>query len=461
MSVHKPLITFLSIITIGVILNPFFGIDVLLIGIALLVVGHVFLQEKLLFAFLIARPILDIWRDVHVVQLQNIDINMNAALTGLFLVWAVYMLLQHAQSLKEIPGSILGSLVALCMAVSFFWSVSPVSTLIETMKFVSVFVCFLLGFVSIQKKKFTFQELAIATLAAAVIPLLLGLFQVFFQAGITTFDIRGRIFGTFAHPNIFAFFILSLIMIYFHYASVKKEALFVEHPTLTYVGYGVLFFLLLQTYTRAAWVGCVVFLLIMGALQFRRLLGFVLVGGMAGYVLLFPINAFIEYITDYSLESIQVVSRITSRNEDADSLLWRQELFQETIPLITARPLLGYGYGTFPLVWENSRNATHLFDDSAEAHNDYLRLGLEIGLVGLGLYILFLLFLFSRVMHIIWHKQKEKNDVLFLAAWIGVFLVISISDNMLHHTPIMWLTWSWWGALFASKYEYLPKGFLG
>ena len=446
---------FITGIVILTVLNPVAGIDILLVASAITVTAHVFLQEKLLFVFLIARPIFDYWRNYHILSFQNVDINLNASLSMLFALWVAYMVIRHRKEMRNIPGMFWGAATLCAMIVSATYSISPFTTLVESMKFFATLGFFVISFVSIKKKKFTLHHLGYATLIMAIIPLGAGLLQSIGSSGITTFDISSRVFGSFAHPNIFAFFLLFLSIIFINYSAIQPLNFFKEqaHKKYRYLGYVVLVTLIIQTYTRAAWIGLLAFLLIIGVLHFRKLFVSVLVTVIGFYAIFYPINTAIRSTTDYDLQDIQVISRITSRNEDADSLQWRKDLFLETMPIIRNNPFFGYGYGTFPQVWEKSRNITHLFDDSAEAHNDYLRLSLEIGFLGLGVYLIFLLSLLYQAIHTYWYRETHDKEMLFLIAWIAVFMLMSFSDNMLHHTPVMWLMWSWWGALFANKWN--------
>ena len=99
----------------------------------------------------------------------------------------------------------------------------------------------------------------------------------------------------------------------------------------------------------------------------------------------------------------------------------------------------------------------HLWDDSNEAHNDYLRFALELGVLGLGVYGLFLLSLLLRAAEEYRRSEERALLSLHLVAWILAFAAMSLADNMLHHTPVMWLTAIWWGAMFGvlaqEKYD--------
>ena len=169
------------------------------------------------------------------------------------------------------------------------------------------------------------------------------------------------------------------------------------------------------------------------------------------YIIFYPLNYWLKSHDYYNLADVPVLNRITTRNEDADSIIWRQALIRESTPIIEARKFLGYGFGTFPLVWEENRNLVHQWDDSAEAHNDYLRITLELGLTGLVVYLLFLLALTKKSFALL---KINKQKYLYIFAWITVFIALSLTDNMLHHTPVMWLMWAWLGAVFVQSNEH-------
>ena len=207
--------------------------------------------------------------------------------------------------------------------------------------------------------------------------------------------------------------------------------------------------LLIFTYTRAGWIGLAAFLLIVGLLKYRRALivSFISVGLL--FAIFFPLNSFLIKNYNINLQKNNLIGRLTARSEEADSLAWRQSLVVESIPLIRRHLFFGYGYGTFPIIWEANRSNIHLYDDSAEAHNDYLRLALEVGLSGLAIYILMLTWLFITIIKPIHHESEQPRHLVFFASII-VFFLLSVTDNMLHHTPVMWWLWAIWGIWMAD-----------
>lgn len=401
------------------------------------------LSEKMLLVFLSLRPALDYWRDIVIWQYKNTVLNLNAALAIIFIIWAIFILAKHWPLVKteKIPLKLLLPVLLLLMITSAFYSISKFTTVSETIKFLALALFFFVSYVLIKQQKISKQELIIAIFASAVIPIIFGLAQLLTGSGIATFGLHGRIYGTFAHPNVFAFFLLTLIFLLSEQSIFSPTAFWQNRRLLRNFIFCALIILLLFTYTRAAWIGLIVFLLAIGIARSRCLL-YALIAGLALFYLIFyPLNRWLIANYQYSLRTLPLIERLTSRDEDSDSIAWRLSLIQETAPIIRQRPFLGHGYGTFPLVWEANRGIQHFWDDSAEAHNDYLRLLLELGAIGLTLYLITL----SRLFFISAKKYK-----LILPAWIIVFAIISLSDNMLHHTPVVWMTFSYWAALLAE-----------
>ena len=204
------------------------------------------------------------------------------------------------------------------------------------------------------------------------------------------------------------------------------------------------------TYTRIAWIGFALFLLTAGWVYYRRFTIGLITGVALFYLIFYPVNAFLVENANINLQSIDIIARLTTRNREADSISWRADVFNKVLPLYRARPILGYGYGSFAQVWDDSKGVENLWDNTSEAHNDYLKVGFEGGAVGLVLYLsIFASLIFRQIR--IGLKHNWKNLV-YLAS-IFVYLILSASDNMLHHTPVIWWLWALWGMWEAETTE--------
>lgn len=465
LSFSPALLVILLICGFFVILNPTPALDFAAIGAAIFAAGYVFLKEKILLLFLAARPALDVWRDITIVAGQNV----NAVLSILFFGWALMMLFKHRAKITKIPLLGFFAITGAWFLYSATYSLDPILSVIETLKFLNVGLIFFLSYIFIKQQILKPLEIVTAIAAGAAIPLIMGLSQIIFQTGITTFEIQDRIFGTFAHPNVFAFFVMFLLFLHHHYSTMAPTDFWEKHHALRFGVFGILILLLLLTYTRAAWVGLAIYAAMMTFLSYRRPSLRILYVLAGIYLLLFPVTDWLTKNTGFRPDQYTLLARLTTRSEEADSVDWRLNLVRSNLRLITHGPrtMEGFGYGTFPIVWEHDRPEANETDDSAESHNDYLRLAVEVGLVGLVLYCLLLARLAwiagrlvlappssFKLLHqtkTTWLRRLRERDLhLFLFGSIVVFGIVSLSDNMLHHTPVLWMIWSIWGTILAE-----------
>ncbi len=201
------------------------------------------------------------------------------------------------------------------------------------------------------------------------------------------------------------------------------------------------------TYTRIAWIGLGIFGFIIAAVFYRRLFIVFAVGIALFYILFYPLNNWLKAQYNFNLQSVGIIARLTTNNPEADSIKWRADVANKVIPLIEHRPLLGYGNGSFSKVWEYEKGVANIWDNTSEAHNDYLKVTFETGLVGIILFLSIFASLIYRQLKIA--QKKSWTNIVFIAS-IAVYLVMSLSDNMLHHTPVIWWWWSIWG-LWAGE----------
>ena len=108
------------------------------------------------------------------------------------------------------------------------------------------------------------------------------------------------------------------------------------------------------------------------------------------------------------------------------SLTGRVPLWQESLKLIAQRPLLGYGYSGF---WNaDSRDVQYLWQvigwTAPNAHDGYLDILLQIGVIGLVLYIFMWARIVRRAMvHVHFCTLRE-------APWILLFMTVNILLNI-------------------------------
>lgn len=124
---------------------------------------------------------------------------------------------------------------------------------------------------------------------------------------------------------------------------------------------------------------------------------------------------------------------IDSVNTD-DPTTGRAHFWSVTVEIIKAHPWLGTGLGAFGVIYTHydSRNGLYRLE---QAHNDYLQVLSDGGVVGAGLALCFVILLFRRAFHRTHSRDAFRRGVA-LAAVGGCFAVLvhSMFDFTLHTT---------------------------
>jgi len=155
-------------------------------------------------------------------------------------------------------------------------------------------------------------------------------------------------------------------------------------------------------------------------------------------------------ITGYDMRQNQMIMRLSGSEEDTTSIAWRFRSWNEVSIKLKSMPPFGYGVGMFQQVRESTISyATDL--RALEAHNDYLRLAIEMGYLGAFTYTVFLIVMVVKCIT----ASKNAPDLLtrkqftIAAACALAFMVMSMTDNILRGTAVGWLFWAMMGSMIA------------
>jgi O-antigen ligase len=127
-----------------------------------------------------------------------------------------------------------------------------------------------------------------------------------------------------------------------------------------------------------------------------------------------------------------LTARVTSISTEAHSEIsggMRLSIDRDSLHMLRVKPVLGWGLGTFPVVYPQFRSFyTNFFVN--EAHNDYLQLLTELGLLGFATMVWFLIVLYRSALKKIKNWTSEVTGSLTLACMLGVtgILVHSLCD---------------------------------
>jgi O-antigen ligase len=107
----------------------------------------------------------------------------------------------------------------------------------------------------------------------------------------------------------------------------------------------------------------------------------------------------------------------------------RLVIVKDSLKMVGERPVLGWGLGTFPVVYPAFRSFyTNFFVN--EAHNDYVQTAVETGLAGFAIVCLFIVRFYRASLRRIVHWRTEFRPAMSLAVTVGItgILVHSFSD---------------------------------
>jgi len=123
------------------------------------------------------------------------------------------------------------------------------------------------------------------------------------------------------------------------------------------------------------------------------------------------------------------VSSISTETRTEISGGMRLSIDRDSVHMFRQRPILGWGLGTFPVVYPQFRSFyTNFFVN--EAHNDYLQLLTETGVLGFGIMLWFLIVLYRSALRKIGDWSTDTTSAVTLACILGCsgILVHSLLD---------------------------------
>ncbi len=421
--------------TLGAFLLHFSPLLPLLLCGSILALILLFRQPLLLlFGLIIVRMSLDYSSQYVSLNFYNISLSLSQALgVSIALVGLMVIILQR-RALSTFPLFLPFFLLFLWGGMTLFYSLYPKTTLQELLRIFDLFALSFLGYVTVQKTR-DFKELLQAFFLSSILPILFGIYQFIFHIGLADENVSVlRIFGTFSHPNVYSLYLYTLVVfgtLYF--------LLFADRGVRKIVTLGILGIfsvMLMLTFARVAWIAMFLFIFLGALLRYR--------------LLLFPLILIPFVLFTFSQSFQERV--IESFNPDPDSsIVWRQELWHDVTrySIQEERTLLGSGMDTFPKVSESVRGTTHGPNDP---HNDFVKFFVEGGVVGVIIFVLYLVSLLWIMVKR--YKESKKGSALQLAFGIMILFFITLelsalTDNIFKNTPLQWLFFTALGALLS------------
>lgn len=278
------------------------------------------------------------------------------------------------------------------------------------------------------------RPLLVALGASLVIPVITGLGQLS-GAGFVdeSIDIN-RIHGSFVHPNALSTYAAIMLA----YALALRSTFTGSARVAVYAAGTAAGFLLLYSYGRAAWIGGLVAILVVGVLRDRRLLVTGAVGMTAIFLLVPSVT---ERLSDLDSEP-------RYEGVPPNSLAWRMDYWERVLDAAEGRPILGIGLDSVPLV----------MDEELQAHNSVVQAYAEMGLLGLVAllgFVLSTIFLVRRGLDRA-PPGLPRDMMVGVAAAAASVLAQLLSENMLTAVAPLWYLMA--GLGYAAAMAARPVG---
>ncbi|RJP32134.1 MAG: hypothetical protein C4527_06560 [Candidatus Omnitrophota bacterium] len=134
---------------------------------------------------------------------------------------------------------------------------------------------------------------------------------------------------------------------------------------------------------------------------------------------------------------------------EGSSFVERPFFYRAALAMIAEKPLFGFGIGTFAIQFPQFRSdelSTYLpFKEFYvdHAHNEYLEIAAETGLVGLFFYLLVIALVTLKIWKTVMQCRSRENLIL-IGLWCGMvgILIHNLFTVTLRHTPTAFLLWS-------------------
>ena len=267
---------------------------------------------------------------------------------------------------------------------------------------------------------------------SSLLPVLYGLFQTL--SGIDWYA-ESRIQATFSHPNIFAFYLLAIIGAILFLLATDRGRMGRHLRTALSIYLAPLFVLLIMTKTRSAWAGCLMLLFVYGLVYDKRALLIVL----AAPLVAFAVPAISDRILDLASRNDYIGG---TAGANVNAYAWRQMLWQNASVYIWQKPIFGYGLDSFhfysPLFFPLTPKGT-------EAHNVYIQILFEEGLIGL---FSFLWIFLKSSTWLVRFRRVDRRGLITAGGILGVYFLFCYSDNILEYLSFNWCFWLSCGAMY-------------
>lgn len=385
-----------------------------------------------LLTLLLTRASVDVFATVPVLTAGG-GINPNALTSLLVIALGISHIALGRLDLRRIP---LVTPFAVFVGVTFIGiAVSPSrgEALEDWLRILSAFLIYVMV-VDLMRTERERRWLLRIIVLSAIIPLTVGLYQFATDTGDHSTPGFNRILATFVHPSPYAFYLLQifpLALLLFVHAQSRLARVGLA------VMLAVMVFSIYQTQTRGAWIGLLVMVAVFMWFRARWTLLFIPLLLAAAYIGDSGIRNRVNEATSGSCESTTYCQ---------SSVLWRTKQWQAASEIPNPVELVTVGAGL--------RSVVFTLDEYT--HNEYVRLLVETGVVGLTATVVLYVSLFNITRRGFQSAETPYKRDLMLAFLMVFFarVVMSGADNLLIITVLEWYFWAFAAVIVVESGAY-------
>src|SRR4051794_1293221 len=387
--------------------------------------------EYFLLAVLVLRPVLDIAKVGGGPPVLSAGVAALVVL-GVLLWLAAQMYLGTLRRVSTVGQ--LSILLLAVMTVSSLLADDRVRSLLQVAR-LSAAVAVFLAVEQFAASDRVRRRVLVACYASAIVPLLVGVLQYSVGSFLKESNGLGRVTGTFLHPNALGFYLVLLLIMgtaVFRYLNGPARLL----VGAVLVGGAVE---LLWTYSRGSWISVVVGVLVVGALQSRKLL-LLVPAALALVVVLIP--SVTTRLSDLSQAD-------TINGTPGNSFLWRISHWGVVLAGARGHEFLGIG----------PSSSDFLGDEVLPPHNDFVRMYVETGVLGTVVYLAFIvaaLLMAWRAFRAVPRPELGRGVAVGAMGCTIAFAVGSFGGNLISETVVLLYFFAFLG--LASSITTRPPG---
>ncbi|RJR35238.1 MAG: O-antigen ligase family protein [Desulfobacteraceae bacterium] len=385
-----------------------------------------------LILLLFSRASLDYALELTRVNILGQNIGLGGAINLSVLLLVSALVVQRPEAFVKNPVGKRWIAYLLICSVAILYSPVPGRGVRLFLNLLSYYCMLTIPFILIDRiedQKFWLKVLLFST----ILPVCLANLDLI-RGGTEFHDAGTRLQGSFPHPNILAFYLVFAVALVFYTLQSELFSLSATKRNILRIYLLDLLILLVATKSRNGWLACWGLFLLYGMLKDRRCLLLSLIVPLPALLVPSIRDRILDVFGSYDLAD----------TENLNSFAWRLRLWKDSLLTLKKTFLFGNGLSSFEFLVEGFSE----WDERFGAHNTYLEVLVETGLLGIVAYV----GIYYGLLKSFLAKMRKTAGPLssgyaILFCYAGSYAVVCLGDNMLYYLSFNWYFWFFMGVM--------------